>query len=143
MVRQLGWLHAAPRPDPASQRGKAAAEAKVVPVSRLEGLRRQNVEPPMPPNPAPHIIDRLIEMGITEAAGMGAAPLSWATIAAWQQCTCVRLAPWEARLIRRLSSAYLAENRAAESENRPAPWYSGPDQRAVDTEQARLEMVLG
>ena len=112
-------------------------------ISRLEDLRRQEIEPPLPPNPAPHILDRLLEMGITEAAGMGVAPISWSTMAAWQMCTCVRLAPWEARLIRRLSAAYVSEGRLAESENRVAPWYNGPDQRAIDTEQARLMMVLG
>ncbi len=74
---------------------------------------------------------------------MGATALTWLTIAAWQECTCVTLAPWEARLIRRLSNAYLAENRLAESENRPPPWHTGPDQRAIETEQARLMAVLG
>jgi hypothetical protein len=138
----MAWLHAAPRPDPDSQRGKAAAESKIKPVSRLEELRKQKIEPAMPPNPAPHIIDRLLEMGITEGE-MSAKPLSWCEIVAWQQGVWVRLAPWEARLIRRLSAAYVTESRAAESENCPAPWHSGPDQRAIDTEQARLMAVLG
>ncbi len=97
----------------------------------------------MPYNPAPYIINHLVEMGITEAAGMGSTALSWATIAAWQQCTCVTLEPWEVRLIRRLSLAYLAENRLAESENRPPPWHTAPDRRAIETEQARLMAVLG
>lgn len=137
----MAWLNAVPKPDPNSARGRS--EAAQTKLTRLEELKRRNITPQMPPNPAPHIVDRLIEMGITEAAGMGASPLSWREIVAWQEGTCVRLAPWEARLIRTLSKAYLAESRVADSENHPAPWHSGPDRRAVETEQARLEAVLG
>jgi hypothetical protein len=97
----------------------------------------------MPPNPAPAITARLIEIGLTQAAGMGSAPLSWGEINEWQRATCVTLQPWEARLIRRLSTEYLAEGRRAESENCPAPWHTAPSQRAIETEQARLEAVLG
>lgn len=97
----------------------------------------------MPPNPAPHITERLIEIGLTEAAGMGVGPISWPTIDAWQRVTGVRLAPWVARLIRRLSTEYVAFSHAAESENCPPPWYDGPTEREVQTEQARLEMLLG
>jgi len=137
----MAWLHATPKPDADSARGRN--EATHVKLSRLEAFRREKIEPPMPPNPAPHIVERLLEMGMSQAAGMGVAPLSWAEIVAWQVATMVRLAPWEARLIRRLSSAYIAEGRAAESENCPPPWYDGPSQRAIETEQARLMMVLG
>ena len=129
-----------PKPDATSARGKnEAAHSK---VSRLDTYKQGKIDPPMPPNPAPHIIDRLVEMGITEGE-MSPKPLSWGEIVAWQEGTWVRLAPWEARLIRRLSAAYLAESRLAESENRPAPYHTGPDQRAIDTEQARLMAVLG
>ncbi|WP_294353315.1 hypothetical protein [uncultured Sphingomonas sp.] len=130
-----------PKPDPNSARGKSeAAHAK---VSRLDALKQAKITPKMPPNPAPHIIDRLIEIGTTEAGGMGAVPISWREIVAWQEATWVRLAPWEARLLRRLSAAYLAESKLAESENRSAPWHTGPDQQSIETEQARLEAVLG
>jgi hypothetical protein len=130
-----------PKPDPNSARGRSeAAQPK---LTRLEAMKQAKTEPRMPPNPAPHIIDRLLEMGITEAVGIGAGALSWREIVAWQEGTWVRLAPWEARLIRTLSKAYLAESRSAESENCPAPWHSGPDRRLVETEQARLEALLG
>lgn len=113
-------------------------------ISRIEQLKKAGVKnPPMPPNPAPHIIDRLIEIGLSEAAGMGAAPLSWQTIDAWQRVTGVRLMPWEARLIRRLSSDYLAMSRKAESENCPPPWRAPLTEQQRDSEAARLRMVLG
>lgn len=133
-----------PRPDPTSQRGKAAAEAgAALRISRLDELKHRNIAPPMPPNPAPHFTAWLVEIGITEAAGMGAAPLSWREINAWCEGTCLRLQPWERRLLRTLSVEYLAESRRAESENSPAPYHTGPDQRAIETEQARLMAVLG
>jgi hypothetical protein len=97
----------------------------------------------MPPNPAPHIIDRLIEIGLTEAAGMGAVPVSWREINAWCERTRVDLLPWEARLIRRLSADYLAMSRKAESETCPPPWRAPVTEQERDSELARLRMVLG
>ena len=47
------------------------------------------VPPRMPPNPAPHIIARLIEIGLTESNGMGPSPLSWQAIGAWPQAALV------------------------------------------------------
>jgi len=106
-------------------------------------MKARKVPVQMPPNPLPHITDRLVEMGVTEAAGMGVVPLSWREIVAWQQGTCTRLAPWEARLIRSLSSAYVAEGRAAESENCPPPWRGEVLSEEADTEEARLRDLLG
>lgn len=137
----MAWLHATPKPDARSRRGREEpAESR---LSRIDDLKRKKINPPMPANPAPHIVDRLIEIGLTEAAGMGAGPLSWGRIAAWQECTSVRLEPWEARLIQRLSSAYLAEGRRAESEACPPPWKWAVTQREIDVEQGSLRQVLG
>lgn len=97
----------------------------------------------MPPNPAPHFTDRLIEIGLTEAAGMGAVPISWRQIEAWQQLTGVPLEPWEARLLRRLSAIYLAEGRTAESESCPPPWRTQVTAREREVEDAQLRSVLG
>ena len=96
----------------------------------------------MPPNLAPHIIDRLIEIGLTEPAGMGVGPVSWREIDAWCNRT-IDLPPWEARLLRSLSVAYVAEGRRAESENCPPPWRWEPSEREREAEMARLRMVLG
>jgi hypothetical protein len=112
-------------------------------LNRIDELKKSGVTPPMPPNPAPHIIDRLIEVGLSEAAGMGAVPLSWREIDAWQRNTGTDLPPWEARLLRRLSSDYLAMSRKAEDENCPPPWNAPVTDRERDSEVARLRMVLG
>ena len=137
----MAWLHATPKPDARSRRGRE--EPATSRLSRIDDLKRKKINPPMPPNPAPHITDWLIEMGLTEAAGMGAVPISSRELAAWQDNTSVRLAPWEARLIRELSKAYLAEGRIAESETCPPPWRAPVTQRELDIEESQLRMVLG
>lgn len=106
-------------------------------------MKKDGIEPKMPSNPAPHIINRLTEIGLTEANGMGASPLSWREIEAWQRSTRVRLAPWEARLIRHLSREYLAETHRAESENCPAPYRTEVTRREREVEEEQLRMVLG
>lgn len=112
-------------------------------LTRLEQMKRDKIPIGMPPNPAPALTARLMEIGLTEPAGMGAAPLSWSTIDAWHRITGVTLQPWEARLLRHLSSEYLTESRRAESTNCPPPWRAKVTQEERDTEQARLEAVLG
>ena len=97
----------------------------------------------MPHNPAPHITDRLTELGLVGSNGMGAVPLSWAEIASWRQLTGVPIEPWEARLLRRLSAAYLAESRAAESETSPPPWRIVITRRQREIEEADLRDLLG
>lgn len=136
----MAWLNAVPKPPEGSKRAKAAIAPT---LSRLDQMKRDKVEPAMPPNPAPHIILRLTEIGLTETNGMGPSPLSWREIEAWQRVTGVHIAPWEARLIRQLSIAYIAEGRRAESENAPAPWRAEVTQREREIEEARLRMVLG
>ncbi|MCW2395892.1 hypothetical protein M2343_002308 [Sphingobium sp. B8D3B] len=106
-------------------------------------MKRDKVTPPMPPISARHIIDRLVEMGISQSNGMGSSPLCFTEIEAWQRVTGVRLAPWEARLIRKLSSDYLAESRKAESENCPPPWRWKVTQAERTAELALLEEILG
>ena len=50
---------------------------------------------------------------------MGHAPLPWSEIKAWSELTDTPLAPWEAQMIRRASSAYVGELSA---ENDVSPW---------------------
>lgn len=137
----MAWLHATPKPPEGTKR--AAAKDQPPAVSRMERYKRDGIVPQMPPNPAPHIINRLVEIGLTEAAGMGAGPISWLTIDAWCRRTGIDLAPWEARVLRSLSVAYVAEGRQAESENCPAPWRAAPTEREKEVELARLRSVLG
>ena len=136
----MAWLAATPKPPEGTKRASAKDQDK---RSRLERMKADKIEPTMPPNPMPHLISRLIEIGITEAGGMGPVPLSWREIVAWQEATRVRLAAWEARLMRQLSLTYISESRRAEDETCPAPYRMEITQRERDADEARLRLVLG
>ena len=140
----MAWLAATPKPPEGSK--QAERWDKVDPAakkSRAARMSKKAAEAAMPPNPMPHIIERFMEMGMVEAAGMGTVPLSWSTIGAWSQMTGVRLCPWEARTIRRLSVEYLAEGRRAEAMTCPPPWKAPVSTADIASERAALESVLG
>lgn len=99
--------------------------------------------PPMPPNPATIIIDRLIEIGLVSGNGMATLPLAWGEINEWQRSTGVDLPAWEARLIRKLSETYIAEGKKAEHEACPAPWRPEGAQRDHKREANILDSILG
>jgi hypothetical protein len=109
----------------------------------MDRMKRDNIDPQMPPISAPHIVNWLVEIGLSEAAGMGAGPIGWQTINAWCNRTGIDLQPWESRLIRSLSVAYVAEGRTAESENCPPPWRAEVSEREKELELIRLRSVLG
>jgi hypothetical protein len=109
--------------------------------ARIEEFKAIKAEPPMPPLSVPQFFDMLMEIGPVEPAGMGEAPIGWQTIAAWADLTGARVSPWQARLLRDLSKAYLTERVAAEDPVWPAPWVD-PAAAAVRLEQAANEARL-
>jgi hypothetical protein len=136
-VRHLAWLHAAPTPGtPRGAAGRGAQDAPP-PITRLQRLLNDGavaVEMPPVPDACGYLVDHLFEVGPAMPGGMGAAPISWQELQAWQHQCGVPLLPWEASLLRRLSQAYLNEHQAASVEDRPAPW--APEQVPVDTRDA-------
>lgn len=84
-----------------------------------------------------------MELGPTEATGMGRAPIAWQTIAAWKRLTGAALTEWEALLLRKLSSQFLAESIAAESLNCAAPWSAVPTSIDHAANERQLRAVLG
>jgi hypothetical protein len=141
----MAWLNATPKPPEGSKRAELIQKkkAEAPKLSRLAEMKRAKIEPAMPPNPLPHLVEWFIEMGMSEANGMGMSPISWREIDAWCHRTGIDLSPWEAQILRRLSVEYLAESRRAEDENCPSPCRTEVTQSERETEQARLEMVLG
>jgi hypothetical protein len=111
-------------------------------LTRFDQQKKDGITPQMPPNPMPHVIDRLTEIGLTGSDGMSAKPLPWSEIYAWQQNTHVRLSAWEAKLIRSLSAAYVAESRRAEDETCPPPWRGEVTQAEIAAEIAILDAIL-
>lgn len=69
-----------------------------------------------------YILDFLFEVGPTMAVGMGSAPLTFAEIEAWQRMVGIELSPFEAKLLRSLSVAYLDESYAATKRDCPPPY---------------------
>lgn len=131
-VRQTAWLQAVPRAE--ENRSLATGGRKVEKKSRLEEFRDAGLFAPLPDNPAPWITDVLMEIGPTEAAGMDREIISWGTLGKWQTQMCVTLEPWQLRLLRRLSAAYLAESRKATDPKSPSPF-------AIATRVARRAIV--
>lgn len=137
----MAWLHAKPKPDPRSRRAKV--DATLPRLSRLDILTKQGAVPQLPPNPLPHVLSRLIDIGMTEPGGMGPVPLSSREVEAWQHNTGVELSPWEARLLRTLSREYVAQLAKAEEPDCPAPWRAEVTQSEIEAERAGLRAVLG
>jgi hypothetical protein len=102
------------------------------------------IEPALPDNPHPPLVDYLMEAGPTVSGSMGEAALDWRDIAAWKELACVDLPPWQAKLLRRLSTEYLAERQAAVAPERPPPWApdvtSSENRAAVD---AKVRGIFG
>jgi hypothetical protein len=74
---------------------------------------------------------------------MGSGPITHEEMRAWQQNAGIDLAPWECRLLRRLSEQYLAEAHKAEKEGAPPPWQP-PEvevKPAVTSQQAALRAL--
>lgn len=76
----------------------------------------------MPVNPAPYITDWLYDIGPVVTGGMAMARLEWRDIRAWEESIGIKLAPWEARIIRRLSGEYLSMSMDAREEACAAPY---------------------
>lgn len=96
----------------------------------MQRLRADGLDPALPPCDAPYLADYLFEIGPSASGGMGDGPIGHGDIAAWMANTGIRLTPWEARTLRRLSVDYVAESHKATKRNCPAPWQS--DEFEVD-----------
>jgi len=84
---------------------------------------RESYMPEMPPlDQAGYLIGYLLEIGPTVAAGMSAGPIGWPHIDAWCNRIGIDLAPWESRLLLRLSREYLTESHRAEKLGCIPPW---------------------
>lgn len=123
-MRHAAWLNA--RPEKVDGDKSKAPE-----LTRRQQLEKDGIDnPEMPPCTAHYMVAFFFEVGPCASSGMGDAPLSHSEIAAWMQNTGIRLNPWEARTLRRLSIAYLNESQKATKRGHPAPWQS--DGVAID-----------
>lgn len=131
-VKQLAWLNATPE----SKGGQSE--------TRLEAMKRVDVAPLLPPNPAPYLTEWLFDAGPSSPAGMGDAVLGWCDLQAWQSITGVELRPWEARTLRRLSRDYLNQLYEAKKLGCPAPYDEAERQaRSRDKVADQFKAMVG
>lgn len=115
-MRHSAWLGAVPE-------AKEGARGDSAELSRRERIERDGGEIETPPfDQGEYLIGYLYEVGPTVAAGMGAGPVTFTEISAWQAARGFELQPWEARLLRRLSIDYLAESHRATKRDSAPPW---------------------
>jgi hypothetical protein len=138
-VRYLAWLAAVPR----SQKGETNEFDDGERLSRMAELEGEGVLPELPDIQARDYVDLLMDAGPIEATGAGVTGLSWREIEAWQTRTAIDLAPWEVRMIRRLSAVYAAELHAAEAPDRPPPFQPELDEDVRERVEAKLDLYFG
>lgn len=112
----MAWLNTAP--DAPAVKGVKQPKLPV----RIKRMKADGVEIDLPENPLPHMIEWLMEAGPVSAGSMGAAPIGWTEIAAWQALTGIALNPWEARTLRRLSGDFHDQMHKARDINCPPPF---------------------
>jgi hypothetical protein len=134
-TRYSAWLNTVPQP---KRRKRGNDDDGPKPVSRREA--RGDTEIEMPPITAPHLFERLMEIGPTDTAGMDREPLRPATIAAWADGLGIEVAPWEVRLLRRLSAEYLAMAREAAEVDCPSPWVETGNEHRLQINRKLAEM---
>ena len=124
----MAWLHAVPDP-PAVPEGMRPSPRDS--RSRQKRMAAMGVPVSLPPNPWPAMVRHLLDIGPIISTGQGAVEVSWRDLAEWQRGAGLKLSPWRARLLRRLSREYLDELHLSRSPDRPAPW-SDPRAEAVE-----------
>lgn len=137
-MRQLAWLNAVPeRPG-----RRISGEQR---VSRLEALRAEDKLPDLPGTDAFYLVQYLLDLGPTVASGMGAAPVGYVEIDAWQRALGIELAPWEAQTLRALSVEYLAMSHRASAHDCAAPYVEGSLISAARRREVanKLDALLG
>lgn len=138
-MRALAWWQAVPEPPKSAQARSSSRAAR--PVSRRAKAEAEEREVFMPHvvDEAPmYLVDTLLEAGPASGGGLGPQPLTWTDLNAWQRATGIELAPWEARLVRRLSAEYLDEHQRAREPTATPPWES--INGSTDVEQVAQDM---
>ena len=100
---------------------------------------------PLPPVPraARHLLDQFLELGPASRDASGLAPITFAEIGAWQAVAGIELLPWEARLMRRLSSAYVSQHALSAAPDALPPWGAVTSDAGRDAISRRVRLIFG
>jgi hypothetical protein len=122
-VRQLAWLSAVPEPLDSDRTAKLAHDR----MTRAERFERFDMRAEMPQtHGGEFLLDYLWSIGPSTFTGMGAAPISYSELLAWQQMSGIDLSPWEAETLRAMSRAYVGESQRALARDCPPPFGDSP-----------------
>ncbi len=111
----------------------------------MQLLREIGRDPDLPDlEPSFHfIVAMLFEAGPISASGDGYTVLSWQELDAWKKCCGVSLAPWLARLIRKLSADYVRESREATAYDAPQPWVGDQTPERRERVSEHIKRLMG
>lgn len=85
-------------------------------------------KPPLPPVEfGDHLIGWLMEVGPVSSSGMGAVPVSFSELRAWQAVCAHVVSAWEFQTLHSMSVAYVGESVKADSHQAPPPWIAPMD----------------
>ena len=120
-ARQLAWFNTKPRhPEKA---GVPNGPTKQAELSRSEEIIERGGKPLMPDiDGAEYLVVHWQDLGVITSGGMGLSALSHQEILAWAQCHGTMLQPWELRILRDMSRAYLMQLHESEKPDCPPPF---------------------
>lgn len=141
-MRALAWWQSVPAP-PESEKTDPKKAPK--PRKSRQQALGDDVQPDMPEiePETRYLLDTFMEAGPVSVGASGPTTLTWADIAAWSSGTSIELEPWEARLVRRLSSEYLSEARRAEAHDALPPWVEAVLTPAAKTAVSLRDSIRG
>jgi hypothetical protein len=88
-----------------------------------------------------YLLEYLSEIGEARHNGQTLSPIDWQEIRAWQSATGMQLSAWDAKTLRHLSAAYVAQYWEAGEPNCPPPWM--PEQPNAERITKRLDSMMG
>lgn len=139
-MRTVSWLNATPKAKPETAvRNKSSKKDDAAPPTRREKLMAEGREHALPdPGPAGYLLRVLFDVGPLQPGGMGAVPLDYVQLQAWQQCHGTALSSWESEQLRVLSCEYFREQHRAEDPSAAAP---GSVDETPEQQQDRRQRV--
>lgn len=115
----MAWLHSTPKPPVRPKKVSSAPERE---LTRGEKIEANGGTPLFPEVDAAYLIQHWFSVGLTGHGAMGPTALSALELMAWQQGTGVDLVPWEFRVLREMSRAYVAQYHDSEEPACPPPY---------------------
>lgn len=130
----MAWLHATPKQPGVKESQNHQSKCRIDLIEEKGGV----IELPTFEFGA-YLVDYWKDVGSVSQGGYSAAPITSIEISAWQKMVGIKLNPWEFRVIREMSRAYLAYLHVAEEFECPAPYgdYSKQFNRNHIAEQAK------